>query len=213
MIVGLSKHLKTMHTFDSILLAPPDPKISLALLTRLTLSVVRPAHIFNILTSVTVHISASLLSPTAVHKVLHSKYLNDRQFFAEAINYRLQLRLSRTSLSCRGLFTKIVLQQLEHYNGGHPSHLISFPVQQAPDRRTSEGGSVFITPEFAPASRHSTGEPRQTYPTSPAPIPRPYLSELGEIVHAPSPSSSSGSSTDTYRRGGSREDDSRRRDS
>ena len=79
---------------DSILLAPPIPKVSLALLTRLRLSVVQPpAHVFKILTSGTFQISASVLSPTAVHKVLRSKYLNDKQFstsqedIAEVIKY------------------------------------------------------------------------------------------------------------------------------
>ena len=86
--------LSTALNDDSILLAPPDPEVSLALLTRLGLSVVQPpAHIFNILTSGTVQISASVLSPTAVHNVLRSKYLNDKQFsasqedIAEAIKY------------------------------------------------------------------------------------------------------------------------------
>ena len=68
-------------------------------------------------------------------------------------------------------------------------------------------GSVFIPPDLSPASRHSTGEPRPTYPMSPSPIPRPYPTDLGEVVHIPpSPSSSSGSSMDTYRRDGSRRD-------
>ena len=122
---------------DSILLAPPDPKVSLTLLTRLGLSIVQPpAHIFNMLASGTVHISASVLSPTTVHKILCSKYLNDKQFSAsqkdvgEAIKYLffwLQLRLSRTSSSCRGLSTKIIHRQRCH--GGHPGRLISFPLQ------------------------------------------------------------------------------------
>ena len=49
---------------------------------------------------------------------------------------------------------------------------------------------------------------------SPSPIPRPYPTDLGDVVHVPpSPSSSSGTSTDTYyRRDGSRRD-SRRDDS
>lgn len=88
---------------DSILLAPPDPKVSLALLTRLRLSVVQPpAHIFNILTSGTVQISASVLSPTAVYKVLRSKYLNDKRFsasqedIAEAIKYLVFLATTPT---------------------------------------------------------------------------------------------------------------------
>ena len=87
------------------------------------------------------------------------------------------------------------------------------PFGPGPDRRTSEGGSVFIPPDLSPASRHSTGEPRPTYPMSPPPIPRPYPTDLGEVLHVtPSPSSSSGTSTDTYRRDGSRRD-SRRADS
>jgi hypothetical protein len=88
---------------NSILLAPPDPKVSLALLTRLRLSVVQPpAHIFNILTSGTVHISASVLSPSAVQRVLRSKYLNDSQFpvsqedVAEAIKYLVFLATTPT---------------------------------------------------------------------------------------------------------------------
>ena len=88
---------------DSILLAPPDPKVSLALLTRLRLSVVQPpAHIFNILTSGTFQISASVLSPAAVHTVLRSKYLNDEQFsasqkdVAEAIKYLVFLATTPT---------------------------------------------------------------------------------------------------------------------
>ena len=82
-----------------------------------------------------------------------------------------------------------------------------------PGRRTSEGGSVFIPPNISPASRHSTGEPRPTYPMSPSPVSRPYPSDLGEVVNVPpSPSSSSGASTDPYRRDGSRRD-SRRADS
>ena len=58
---------------------------------------------------------------------------------------------------------------------------------------------------MSPASHRSTGEPHPTYPMSPSPIPtRPYHSDLGEVVHIPpSLSSSSGSSTDTYRRDGS----------
>jgi hypothetical protein len=79
---------------DSILLAPPDPKVSLALLTRLKLTVIQPpAHIFNILTSGTLQVSASVLAPTAVHKVLRIKYSDDKQFsvsqedVAEAIKY------------------------------------------------------------------------------------------------------------------------------
>ena len=98
----------TALTDDSILLAPPDPKVSLALLTRLKLSVVQPpAHIFNILTSNTVHISASILSPTAVYKVLRSKYLNDMQFYAsqedvaEAIKY---LVFSATTPTIENIF-------------------------------------------------------------------------------------------------------------
>jgi hypothetical protein len=76
-----------------------------------------------------------------------------------------------------------------------------------PDRRASEGGSVFIPPDISLASGHSTGEPRPTYTMSPPPIPRPYPTDLGEVVHVPpSPSSSSSSSTDPYRRGGSRYD-------
>ena len=98
----------TALTDDFILLAPPDPKVSLALLTRLRLSVVQPpAHIFNILTSGTVRFSASVLSPTAVYKVLRSKYLNDRQFFAsqedvaEAIKY---LVFSATTPTIENIF-------------------------------------------------------------------------------------------------------------
>jgi hypothetical protein len=88
---------------NSILLAPPDPKVSLALLTRMRLSVVQPpAHIFNVLTSGTFQISASVLSPMAVHKVLRSKYLNDKQFsvsqedIAEAIRYLVFFTKTRT---------------------------------------------------------------------------------------------------------------------
>ena len=66
---------------DCILLAPPDPKVSLVPLTCLRLTVVHPpTHIFNILTLGTVQISASVLAPMAVHKVLHIKYLDDKQF-------------------------------------------------------------------------------------------------------------------------------------
>jgi hypothetical protein len=93
---------------DSILLAPPDPKVSLALLTRLRLSIVQPpAHIFNILTSGTFQISASVLSPTALYKVLRSKYLNDKQFpvsqedVAEAIKY---LVFSATTPTIENIF-------------------------------------------------------------------------------------------------------------
>ena len=91
---------------DSILLAPPVPRVSLALLTRLGLSVVQPpAHIFNILTSGSFHISASVLSPTAVHKVLRSKYLNDKQFYvsqediAEAIKFLVFLGTTPTIMN------------------------------------------------------------------------------------------------------------------
>ena len=81
------------------------------------------------------------------------------------------------------------------------------PLGPLPDRQTSERRSVFIPPDLSPASRHSTGEPRPTHPMSPSPIPRPYPTDLGEVVHIPpSPYSSSGSSTDTYRRDGSRRD-------
>ena len=47
-----------------------------------------------------------------------------------------------------------------------PSFLPDRPVPFGPlqGRRTSEGGSVFIPPDFTPASGHSTGEPRPTYP-------------------------------------------------
>ncbi|KAF8817051.1 hypothetical protein BYT27DRAFT_7229032 [Phlegmacium glaucopus] len=79
---------------DSILLAPSDPKVSLALLVRLGLMVVQPpAHIFSILTSGTVQASASVLSPAAVHQVLRLKYLNGTNTsvsqvdVAEAIKY------------------------------------------------------------------------------------------------------------------------------
>ena len=88
---------------DSILLASPDPKVSLALLARLKLLVVQPpAHIFNILTSGSVQISASILSPAAVHKILRSKYLNDKQYsvsqndVAEAIKYLVFLATTPT---------------------------------------------------------------------------------------------------------------------
>ena len=88
---------------DSILLASPDPKVSLALLARLNLLIVQPpAHIFSILTSGTVQISASVLSPAAVHKVLRSKYLNDKQYsasqndVAEAIKYLVFLATTPT---------------------------------------------------------------------------------------------------------------------
>ena len=97
-----------------------------------------------------------------------------------------------------------------------PAFLPDRPVQlgPVPDRRTSDVGSVFIPPDLSLASGHSTGEPRPTYPMSPSPIPRPYPTDLGEVIHVPpSPSSSSGTSTDTYRRGGSRGHDSRRADS
>jgi len=93
---------------DSILLAPPDPKVSLALLSRLRLMVVQPpAHIFNILTSGTVQVSASILSPAAVHKVLRLKYLNDKQFapsqkdIAEVIKY---LVFSSTTPTIHNIF-------------------------------------------------------------------------------------------------------------
>ena len=100
--------LSTALNDDSILLAPPNPKVSLALLTRLRISVVQPpAHIFNILTSGTVQISASVLSPTAVHRVLRSKYLNDKLFsasledVAEAIKY---LVFSATTPTIENIF-------------------------------------------------------------------------------------------------------------
>ena len=78
-----------------------------------------------------------------------------------------------------------------------------------PDRRPSEGGPIFIPPDLGSLiSRHSTGDPR---PTSPSPIPRPHPTDLGSnVIEIPASSSSSGaSSTDTFRRGGFR-DDSRR---
>ena|SRR5271155_2176946 len=44
------------------------------------------------------------------------------------------------------------------------------PFRPVPDRQTSENGSVFIPPDLSPASRHSTGEPRPTYPMPPSQI-------------------------------------------
>lgn len=93
---------------DSILLAPPDPKVSLALLARLGLNIVQlPAHIFDILTSGSIQVSASVLAPTAVHKILRFRYLNDKQFSAsqkdilDAIKY---LVFSSTSPTVENIF-------------------------------------------------------------------------------------------------------------
>src|SRR5882757_1702240 len=49
-----------------------------------------------------------------------------------------------------------------------------------PDRRMSEVGSVFIPPDLSPGTRRSTGSPRRM---SPPPIPRPYPTDLGNVVH------------------------------
>ena len=87
------------------------------------------------------------------------------------------------------------------------------PLRPVPDSRMPDGRSDFIPPDFSPVSDHSMGEPPPTYPMSPPPIPRPYPTDVGEVIHIPpSPSSSSSSSRDTYRRDGSRRD-SRRADS
>ena len=104
----VSSDRSTSLNDDSVLLAPPDPKVSLALLTRLGLIVVQPpAHIFNILTSCTVQVSASVLAPASVHKVLRIKYSNDKQSsasqqdVAEAIEY---LVFSTTTATIENIF-------------------------------------------------------------------------------------------------------------
>ena len=92
----------------SVLLAPPDPKVSLALLARMRLVVIKPpAHIFSILTSGTVPVSASILSPAAVHEVLSLKYLNDKQFSASQTDIEAAIKylvFSATPPSIQNIF-------------------------------------------------------------------------------------------------------------
>ena len=127
---------------DSVLLAPPYPKVSLALLARLRLMVVQlPPHIFSILASGTVQVSASILSPRVVHRVLHLKYLKDTQYsasqmdIAEAIKY---LVFSDTTPTIENIFELPWLihedgssATLSQWSSSMPSHIIPTTVEES----------------------------------------------------------------------------------